>query len=108
MRPMTQVHFEPEPNIRDFIEFRRRQCMDELRELVPGAELEHVGSTSIEAGWTNGEVDIEVRVPADRRADAEKAIGERYEREKGGLNGLTVFRHEGRGVRIHVTTAGDE
>ena len=108
MRAMS-VHFEPQAHIRDFIDFRRREAENELRELVPYAELEHVGSTAVPSGWTNGEVDIQVRVPAEMRGAAEKLIAERYTKDDaGGMEGFSYYRHEGRGVRLHVTVVDEE
>ena len=50
----------------------------EIAALLPGAEAEHVGSTSIPGALTKGDVDLLVRVPAERFADAVERLRERY------------------------------
>lgn len=101
------LHFEPEAHIRDFIGFRWKETRDELKELLPYAELEHVGSSSIIGAWTNGDVDIQVRVPADKFSEAEKALADSYPKLEGD-KGYALFGHEGRGVRLHLTAIDGE
>jgi GrpB-like predicted nucleotidyltransferase (UPF0157 family) len=103
------LFFEPEAHIRDFIGFRRREAQQELAELLPDAEIEHVGSTSIIGAWTNGQVDLQVRVAADQFAAAEKALAKKYNKADGGKKGdYAVYTHEGRGVTVHLTAADGE
>lgn len=99
------LYFEPEAHIRDFIGFRRREAERELANLLPDAKLEHVGSTAIPSAWTNGNVDIQVRVPAGAFKDAEKALAGKYTRVEipGKNDGYAVFRHDGRGIHLHLT-----
>jgi GrpB-like predicted nucleotidyltransferase (UPF0157 family) len=47
-------------------------------ELVPDAEVVHVGSTSIPGALTKGDLDLLVRVGADRFDGAATALGARY------------------------------
>lgn len=101
--PTPPPHFEREPSIRDVIEFRRRDIFDTLVELLPDAELEHVGSTAIPNGWTSGVVDVQVRLPPARVADAEKVLAGPLQRGEDG-----AFAHEGRGVRVLVTPIGSK
>lgn len=66
---MGAVRIRPEAEIRAavqaaFAEHRRR-----VLELVPGAEVEHVGSTAIRGALTKGDLDLLVRVEA-REFDA--------------------------------------
>jgi GrpB-like predicted nucleotidyltransferase (UPF0157 family) len=105
MLARMSLFFEPEAHIRDFIGFRWREAEREILELVPEAQLEHVGSTAIPNAWTNGSVDVQVRVPSDKFKAAEKALGGKYDKDKanGGGKGYTVFSHEGRGIRVHLT-----
>lgn len=97
------LHFDREPSIRDFIEFRRREIFEELQELVPYADIEHVGSTAVPGGWTSGTVDVQVRVEKDRFAEAKKEIGGKYEAQDGGTKELALFGHAGRGIRVFLT-----
>jgi GrpB-like predicted nucleotidyltransferase (UPF0157 family)/GNAT superfamily N-acetyltransferase len=39
---------------------------DELRVLAPGVEVEHIGATAMPGGLTKGDVDVNLRVDADR------------------------------------------
>jgi GrpB-like predicted nucleotidyltransferase (UPF0157 family) len=102
--PAMSLHFEREAGIRDFIEFRRRDIFEELAELVPYAELEHVGSTAITGGWTSGDVDVQVRVEANRFAEVTEELTARFERVGGDGKALLELRHEGRGVRLYLTS----
>lgn len=102
------LHFEPEPGLRDVIEFRRREIFAQLGSLVPFAELEHIGSTAVPNGWTSGDVDVQVRVDTPRLATAQKEIGSAFERVEGGDSQLSLYKHEGRGVRIYLTVKGGD
>jgi GrpB-like predicted nucleotidyltransferase (UPF0157 family) len=102
------LHFEPEAHIRDFIGFRWKEVERELRDLLPEAQLEHVGSSAVYGAWTNGDVDIQVRVAADKFSEAEKALAGTYQKvEKSGKT-YAVYAHEGRGVRLHLTAIDSE
>lgn len=49
-----------------------------LLSYVPDAEVMHVGSTSLTEGLSRGDVDIQIRVPAERYAGALAAIAPHY------------------------------
>jgi GrpB-like predicted nucleotidyltransferase (UPF0157 family) len=50
----------------------------ELARLLPRAEVEHIGATAHPAGWTKGDVDLSVVVPADGFDDAVAALKDRF------------------------------
>lgn len=68
---MPRVHFHPEAV------FRERACLlvaeqsARIRTLIPGAAIEHVGSTAIAGALTKGDVDLLVQVDF---ADFEAAV----------------------------------
>jgi GrpB-like predicted nucleotidyltransferase (UPF0157 family) len=98
------IHFDREPAIRDVIELRRREIFSELEDLLPLAEIEHVGSTAVRGGWTSGEVDIQVRVEQAQLEEAARELGERFQRKEGPVEeDVAVFKLEGRGVTIILT-----
>jgi GrpB-like predicted nucleotidyltransferase (UPF0157 family) len=102
------LRFVPEPQIRDIIALHRRELMDELADMLPLAELEHVGSTAVPASWTSGVVDLQVRVSKEEFADAEKELAERFaraERLPGG-DGVAGFRDDSRQATIRLTQKG--
>jgi GrpB-like predicted nucleotidyltransferase (UPF0157 family) len=97
------LHFDKEPALRDIIEFRRREIFEELIDLLPLAEIEHVGSSSVPGGWTSGDVDVQVRVERDQFAEATKDLAGKFTRVDGGDGDLAVFKHEGRGIFVYLT-----
>jgi GrpB-like predicted nucleotidyltransferase (UPF0157 family) len=52
----------------------------EIQRLLPGASVVHIGATSLPDGLTKGDVDVNVRVPADRFDEAVRELSSRYER----------------------------
>lgn len=55
----------------------------ELAALLPGADIQHVGSTSIPGALTKGDLDIAVHVAADRLDDADAVLAARFSRNEG-------------------------
>lgn len=103
------VHFEPEPYLRDVIELRRRAAFAEVAALLPDAKLEHVGSTAVPGGWTNGVVDVQVRVDKKQLAAAQAALARRFDAEgEGNGKGMAILRDADGGVRIFVTAIGSD
>lgn len=72
------VHFVPEPSIRALAQATFERHAARVRALVPDADVQHVGSTAIPGGLTKGDVDLQVRVLADRFAVADAAIASVY------------------------------
>lgn len=54
--------------------------------MLPWADVQHVGSTAVPGSLTKGDLDIQVRVPADRFAEAEACLAGRYDRNTGSLS----------------------
>lgn len=75
---MSSVRIRPAADIRAlttaaFDRHRRR-----VLRLLPGAEVEHVGSTAVPGALTKGDVDVLVRVAAADFATAVKVLGDHY------------------------------
>jgi ribosomal protein S18 acetylase RimI-like enzyme/GrpB-like predicted nucleotidyltransferase (UPF0157 family) len=51
-----------------------------LGRLVPGADLEHIGATAVPGSLTKGDLDLMVRVPAERFEEALAALESCFER----------------------------
>ncbi len=67
----------------------------ELRLLLPtGAEVDHVGATTIPGSWTKGDLDICVRVPADQFAKADEVLAARFMRNLGSTRSATFSAFE--------------
>lgn len=75
---MAALHFRPATELWPLVDRAFQYHSREVRLLVPGAAVEHVGATSIPGALTKGDVDLMVRVPAHEFAAAEKALGGRY------------------------------
>ena len=72
------VHFLPEEAFRAEVDAtwaREAAC---LRVLVPGADVQHVGSTAVPGTLTKGDLDLQVRVEPGSFAAAERALGGAY------------------------------
>ena len=61
---MSAVGIRPEAEIRNVATTAFKDHRDRVLGLIPVAEVEHVGSTSIPGALTKGDVDLLVRVHA--------------------------------------------
>jgi GrpB-like predicted nucleotidyltransferase (UPF0157 family) len=77
-----------------------------LRELVPSAIIEHVGSTSLPDGLTKGDLDVQVRIDAGAYDAACAALAAIYEPNPGGFtDGGRSFKDDATDppLGVHVT-----
>ena len=77
---MDSVHFSNDVEV-----FRRAEKLFDateplLQKLVPWAEVHHVGSTAVPGSLTKGDLDIAVRVPADRFKESDKLLSASFQR----------------------------
>jgi GrpB-like predicted nucleotidyltransferase (UPF0157 family) len=72
------ISFRPSAEFRAGAERAVALHSAEIDRLLPGAEIEHVGSTSIPGALTRGDVDLLVRVPAERFEEAVERLRGRY------------------------------
>jgi len=65
-----------------------------LREVLPTADIRHIGSTAIPGCLTKGDLDIAVRVPVDAFPAAEAALARMYVRNDGSIRTATFSAFE--------------
>lgn len=68
----------PEEDGRDAVEEALAVVRRELAELLPEAEVDHIGATSVPGSLTKGDLDVLVSVPAERLRGAAETLSERY------------------------------
>jgi GrpB-like predicted nucleotidyltransferase (UPF0157 family) len=89
--------------------FARRRA--ELEQLLPGARVEHIGSTAVPGSLTKGDVDICVIVGREQFEPASRALAERFrihqpENWSPTLASFTVPPDDGIDVGIQLVPAG--
>lgn len=108
--PIELVRFVPEESIRGqiaaaFAHHRRRLAI-----LLPEAECHHVGSTAVTGSLTKGDLDIQLRVPAERIAHADGILAAHYERNMTSTHTVTFSSFKDDGVSptlgIQLTAIG--
>jgi GrpB-like predicted nucleotidyltransferase (UPF0157 family) len=77
-RGMAAIRIRPEAEIREVAKSAFERHRDRALDLIPGAEVEHVGSTSIPGALTKGDVDMLVRVQAGEFVAAVGALRQLY------------------------------
>jgi GrpB-like predicted nucleotidyltransferase (UPF0157 family) len=75
---MGQIRIRPESELRESIATAYACHRARIRAVLPGAEVEHVGSTSIPGALTKGDLDLLVRVDAAGFAPAVAALRALY------------------------------
>jgi len=105
-----RVSFLPEPHFRSRVSQRFEQLKGELEALIPGADIQHVGSTAIPGSLTKGDLDIQVRVVAASYPVAKERLAEIYDVNVGGFaadDAVSFEDYSGTpSVGIHVTVIG--
>jgi GrpB-like predicted nucleotidyltransferase (UPF0157 family) len=104
------VSFLPEEHFRARVQQRFKQLQRELQALIPGAKIEHVGSTAITGSLTKGDLDVQVRVAASDYADAKNRLCKLYAVNVGGFSGNDAISFDEPDgdphVGIHLTVIG--
>jgi GrpB-like predicted nucleotidyltransferase (UPF0157 family) len=80
---MGNVRFHSYEQVRERAEEAFRVHQARLFSLLPYADIQHVGSTAIPGARTKGDLDIQVRVPPERFAEAEAVLAGHYARNEG-------------------------
>lgn len=83
---METVTFVPVSHVKKRAETIVRLHQEKFRELLPGAEVVHIGSTAIDEGLTKGDVDILVRVSAVFFSEARSRLSRWYPRNVGSMS----------------------
>jgi GrpB-like predicted nucleotidyltransferase (UPF0157 family) len=78
MRKPGQIVLRPVGDLANRATAVVAECRRDLDRLVPGSPVEHVGATALPSGLTKGDVDVNVRLPADRFADAVDTLKRNY------------------------------
>ena len=89
--------------------FARRR--EELEEMLPGARVEHVGSTAVPGSLTKGDLDICVIVAAEEFEPTSRALAERFrihqpENWSPTLASFTAPSEDGIDVGVQLVPAG--
>jgi len=79
---MDTVQFHTDEEVRERAEAAFREHHARLSGLLPYADIQHVGSTATPGVRTKGDLDIQVRVPPERFAEAEAVLAGAYERNE--------------------------
>jgi uncharacterized protein len=74
------VHFHPWEEVQGGAERAFALHRTVILSLVPAVDVQHVGGTSTPGVRTKGDLDIQVRVPPERFAEADRALATRYTR----------------------------
>ncbi|GIM47285.1 hypothetical protein DNHGIG_28340 [Collibacillus ludicampi] len=82
---MENVFFSDVKFFYDKVEILFKQQKERIKELLPDADVQHVGSTAIPGTITKGDLDIQVRVTADVFPDAVKTLTKLYELNDGSI-----------------------
>lgn len=72
------MRLRPTAEVREQADAVADHLTAELADLLPDAEVEHIGATSHPTGWTKGDVDLSVVVPLDGFADAVASLKDRF------------------------------
>ncbi|AKI98527.1 uncharacterized protein ATI61_12275 [Archangium gephyra] len=79
---MGNVRFHSHEQVRERAEEAFRGHHARLSALLPYADIQHVGSTATPGVRTKGDLDIQVRVPPERFAEAEAVLAGHYARNE--------------------------
>lgn len=73
------VRLRPVAEIRAQADAVVSRLSEELARLLPTAQVDHIGATALPDGWTKGDVDLSVRVPAADFAAAVTVLRRRFD-----------------------------
>jgi GrpB-like predicted nucleotidyltransferase (UPF0157 family) len=105
-----RVSFIYEATVREQVEAAFERHSLKLRQLLPGAEIHHIGSTAVAGSLTKGDLDIQLRVTAEEFGHVDEVLAQRYERNVGSAHSTTFssFKDDGADppLGIQVTIIG--
>lgn len=82
---MGLAHFQNERIFREAVDRLFREQSHRIRTVLPEADIQHVGSTAIPDSLTQGDLDIQVRVPMDLFPLAVQRLGTLYHLNEGSI-----------------------
>lgn len=107
-----RVRFAGEAQFRDAVRHAFNEHRRAIAELLPGARVEHVGSTAVPGSLTKGDLDLCVLVPPAEFAAADARLAGRYARNLGSIHTaeFAAFTADGGtvDVGIQLVAAGSE
>jgi len=80
-----RVDFAPEQSFREAVVKLFARVQAQLRALLPDSDIQHVGSTAIPGALTKGDLDVQVRVTADKYAAGKEVLSKLYRVNLGGF-----------------------
>jgi GrpB-like predicted nucleotidyltransferase (UPF0157 family) len=75
---MRELRFRPATELWPLVDRAFQQHSREVRRLVPGAEVEHMGATAVPGSLTKGDLDLLVRVAPENFPGAVESLTSRY------------------------------
>jgi GrpB-like predicted nucleotidyltransferase (UPF0157 family) len=82
---MERVHFLEQSRFHEQSEKMFLEQKEKILRLLPEADVQHVGSTAIPNSITKGDLDIQVRVPAELFTDAVEKLSTLYAINEGSV-----------------------
>ena len=93
---MERVNFYKQANFKQAAEKTFILQRELIQELIPNADIQHVGSTAIPNSLTKGDLDIQVRVSEKEFLQAVEALSTLYESNEGSVktNEFSAFKND--------------
>ncbi|MCT8137315.1 GrpB family protein [Anaerobacillus sp. CMMVII] len=109
---MEKVYFFSSDTLFEAAEFAFQIHKKKIHELLPEADIQHVGSSAIPNSLTKGDLDIQVRVNTEAFLTAVKALSTIYESNEGSIK-TDFFRsfkddHAVPPLGVQLTVIGSE
>jgi GrpB-like predicted nucleotidyltransferase (UPF0157 family) len=105
-----KVSFLPDSSFRHKVYPLFEELKLDLQLIIPGGDIQHVGSTAIPGSLTKGDLDIQVRIAASQYQAAKACLCERYDINTGGFAADDAISFEDYSrdtpVGVHLTVIG--
>lgn len=94
--PMCQVNFYNQDRFNDDAEKTFKSQSKRIKQMIPNADIQHIGSTAIPNSLTKGDLDIQVRVSLEDFIPAVEALSKLYEVNDGSVktNEFRAFKDD--------------
>ena len=101
---MTNVYFKPATDFTDKANKLFRKQKSIISDLIPSAEIEHIGSTAIPTSITKGDLDINIRVQKENFNPAIEILKNHYEinQPENWTENFASFKSKIRGIDFGV------
>ncbi len=88
------VNFALEQSFREAVGELFARVEAQLSALLPGSDIQHVGSTAIPGSLTKGDLDVQVRVTSDKYDAAKEVLSKQYRVNFGGFASKDAISYE--------------